>query len=353
MRYNSAMSFERRLLQWYEENKRSLPWREDSTPYHVYLSEIMLQQTQVNTVLPYYQRFITAYPTLQDLASAKEEEVLKLWEGLGYYSRGQNLLKASQIIVSDYQGKIPETKRELRALPGIGFYTANAILAIVYDQKEIAIDGNLLRIYSRLAEDEAILSSTKLNNKAIEYYQEKLNETSPSSFNQALMDLGELVCLPNGLPRCKECPLNKDCLAFKNNTMLSYPRKKDKKARNVEDKTVFLLCYQDKVAIRKRESQGLLGSLYEFLTFPASYTKGEAQRLLYKRGYKVNSIEPFGDATFAFSHLVWNMTGYLVMLDRPTNEEGLLFVTREELQKGYPFPSAYKSYLTRYLALKN
>jgi A/G-specific adenine glycosylase len=257
------MSLEKSLLDWYNANRRHMPWREDPTPYHVYLSEIMLQQTQVDTVTAYYLRFLEKFPTINKLSEASEEEVLKLWEGLGYYSRGRNLLRAARIVEKDFHGAIPSNKKDLLALPGVGTYTSKAVLSMAFHQKEIAVDGNLIRVYSRL-EEKKEANAEKMKSLCEAFLRKQLKNEDPSFFNQALMDLGELVCLPRGFPLCDQCPLRAFCKARTDGAMMDYPLSKKAKEKRNESLTVCVLTYQGKIAIRQRKAEGLLASLYEF-----------------------------------------------------------------------------------------
>ena len=213
------------LSTWYQENKRSLPWRVDKNPYHVWISEIMLQQTRIEAVIPYYQHFINNLPTIHDLACIEEDKLLKLWEGLGYYSRAKNLKKAAQIIESEYQGIFPKNYEEILKLPGIGEYTASAITSICFNQKEVTIDGNVLRVYTRFFNDNSNIDDVKVK-KEIRKHLMNLIPNDAGNFNQGMMELGETICLPKGLPKCQECPLNQACLAYKKKTYQTLPQKK-------------------------------------------------------------------------------------------------------------------------------
>jgi A/G-specific adenine glycosylase len=320
-----------------------MPWREDPTPYHVYLSEIMLQQTQVDTVRAYYLRFLKKFPTIQGLAAASEEEVLKLWEGLGYYSRGRNLHKAAIKIVSDFGGNIPSKKEDLLSLPGIGAYTSRAILAIGFHQKEIAVDGNLIRVFSRLSEtNEGNLEKMKAFCEA--FYKKELQEEDPSKFNQALMDLGEMVCLPHGEALCASCPLANYCKAHHDGLVKDYPPEKKAKEKRVEEKTILLFTREEKVALRKRPETGLLASLYEFPSFEGKLTKDQVVSHLKKEGFPVTSVEELGASNHVFSHLVWQMVGYRINLAEKIDQAGFVWATKKELSKTYPVPSAFLFY---------
>ncbi len=328
------------MLNWYHMNRRHMPWREDPTPYHVYLSEIMLQQTQVDTVTAYYLRFLTKFPTLKDLSETDEKEVLKLWEGLGYYSRGRNLLKSAKIIVKDFGGEIPSTKKDLLSLPGVGAYTSKAILSIAFHQKEIAVDGNLIRVYSRL---EKIKEShlEKMKSLCENYFLQKIKSADPSLFNQALMDLGELICLPRGLPLCGHCPLKRFCQAQKEGTMMDYPPSKKIKEKRNESLTVFVLIYQGKIAIRQRKSKGLLASLYEFPYAPGKISSEEVCKRLQQQGFVLKSLKPLGYTKHTFSHLIWEMQGFQVDLVKFPVASNFLWVDKKDIISTYPIPSAF------------
>jgi A/G-specific adenine glycosylase len=337
--YNHAMSREHDLIIWYEQNRRHIPWREDPLPYHVYLSEIMLQQTQVDTVRSYYERFLKAFPTITDLAKASEDQVLKLWEGLGYYSRGRNLHNAAEEIVAHFGGEVPMAKEDLLSLPGIGAYTARAIRAIGFHQKEIAVDGNLIRVYSRLAEDpESNLEAMKEHCES--FFLMELQDEDPSSFNQALMDLGEMVCLPKGEPLCDVCPFKANCLAHQHQSIAYYPAPKKAKEKREESWTVLLFVTGDEVAIQQRPSSGLLASLYQFPMLQGIRNKDE----LKKSKYAIQSCVDLGKATHTFSHLVWHLQGYRIEVQEPFKEAGLLWVKIADLKKRYSIPSAFAYY---------
>lgn len=334
------MSFEHDLIVWYTENRRHMPWREDPLPYHVYLSEIMLQQTQVDTVRSYYERFLKRFPTLRDLSQGSEEDVLKLWEGLGYYSRGRNLHKSALKIVDSFGGEVPSRKEDLLSLPGVGEYTSRAIRSIAFHQKEIAVDGNLIRVYSRLQEDkDDNLESIK---KACEaYFLGKLNQEDPSSFNQALMDLGETVCLPKALPLCEKCPLRAYCQSQKDGTMLDYPSSKKAKEKKREEWTVLVVTRADEIALIKRPEQGLLASLYQFPMLEGKLSQSEVSSRLASLGLAVTSIEDIGQKEHVFSHLIWDLQGYRIFLKEKPKSSLWLWAKKKDLKENYPLPSAF------------
>ncbi len=331
------------LLSWYEESRRVLPWRQEPTPYHVWLSEIMLQQTRIEAVKPYYARFLAACPTIKSLAEAPEEKVLKLWEGLGYYSRAKNLHKAAKEVWERFDGNLPGNPEQLAKLPGIGEYTQKAILAIAFQKPYIAVDGNLLRVYARLNAKRFSAIDQSLKKEAESFFQKAFPLHRPGDYNQALMDLGEIVCLPNGVPLCEECPCKGFCLAHRNGDEASYPGERAKKAKKSGDIDVFLLKKDNRYAIRKRGENGLLAGLYEFPNHQGRTKKAKRKALLEEIGLKVVSETPVGEATHVFTHLIWHMKGYLIEVEG--DGEGLLFLTPEEIKERYSIPSAFSYYL--------
>ena len=251
------------IVKWYQEQEKTLPWKQDKEPYHIWVSEIMLQQTRIEAVKKYYTRFMKELPTIHDLANVPEEKLLKLWEGLGYYSRARNLKKAAIQIEQEYNGKLPTSYAELLKLSGIGEYTAGAIASISFKEKVPAVDGNVLRVVSRvLASKENVLlpeTKRKITKKLLEIMPDE-----PGDFNEGLMELGEKICLPNTVPLCETCPIQEFCIANKENLTNEIPVRVKKQKRKIENKTVFILKYKNEIAIRKREKPGILANLYEF-----------------------------------------------------------------------------------------
>lgn len=251
------------IVKWYQKQEKTLPWKQDKEPYHIWVSEIMLQQTRIEAVKKYYTRFMKELPTIQDLAVVPEEKLLKLWEGLGYYSRAKNLKKSAIQIQENNHGKMPTSYVELLKLPGIGEYTAGAIASISYDEKVPAVDGNVLRVVSRVlaSKEDVLLPETKkkITNKLLEIMPDEAGD-----FNEGLMELGEKVCLPNTVPLCATCPIQEFCMANKENLTNEIPVRVKKQKRKIENKTVFILKYKNEIAIRKREKTGILANLYEF-----------------------------------------------------------------------------------------
>ena len=251
------------IVKWYQKQEKTLPWKQDKEPYHIWVSEIMLQQTRIEAVKKYYTRFMKELPTIQDLAVVPEEKLLKLWEGLGYYSRAKNLKKSAIQIQENNHGKMPTSYVELLKLPGIGEYTAGAIASISYNEKVPAVDGNVLRVVSRVlaSKEDVLLPETKkkITNKLLEIMPDEAGD-----FNEGLMELGEKVCLPNTVPLCATCPIQEFCMANKENLTNEIPVRAKKQKRKIENKTVFILKYKNEIAIRKREKTGILANLYEF-----------------------------------------------------------------------------------------
>jgi A/G-specific adenine glycosylase len=298
------------LLDWFDLNARILTWREEPTPYHVWVSEIMLQQTRVEAVKRYYERFLDALPTIKDLANATEDELLKLWEGLGYYSRVRNLQKAAIIIENEYGGELPDTYEELLKLPGIGTYTAGAIASMAFGIPIAAVDGNVFRIAKRLAGsfDDITKGSVKKEMEVI--FTSITPKERAGAFNQSLMDFGATVCIPNGKPLCGQCPLSHLCLAFKRDQQMMIPVKPAKKARRVEEKTVLLIEYQKRYVIHKREAKGLLSGMWEIPNIEGFHSIDYLED-----NYKLNRIAEvtrIGEYKHIFSHVEWSMVGYLI-----------------------------------------
>ena len=251
------------IVKWYQEQEKILPWKQDKEPYHIWISEIMLQQTRIEAVKKYYTRFMKELPTIQHLAKVSDEKLLKLWEGLGYYNRARNLKKAAIQIEENYKGQMPTSYAELLNLSGIGEYTAGAIASIRYQEKVPAVDGNVLRVGSRVlaSKDDVLLPETKkrITKKLLEIMPDESGD-----FNEGLMELGEKICLPNTIPLCEKCPIQQFCIANKEKLTNEIPVRIKKQKRKVEKRTVFIVKYKDEIAIRKREKTGILANLYEF-----------------------------------------------------------------------------------------
>lgn len=334
------------LLEWYHINRRMLPWREDKNPYHVWLSEIMLQQTRIEAVKEYYARFLAELPTVKELAEVEEEKLLKLWEGLGYYNRARNLKKAAQRILEDYQGKMPNKYEEIITLAGIGEYTAGAIASICFNEKVLAIDGNVLRVISRIlaSKKDILLPNTK---KEIAEKLEKIIPKEAGNFNEALMELGETICLPNGKPLCETCPLKAYCIAREKQLTEEIPVREKKTKRKIEERAVFILQQEEKVALQKREEKGLLAGMYQFPNELGKKTKKEIKEILKKWNLEAKEIQKVGEAVHIFSHIEWHMTGYCIQVKQ--ENEMFQWITKEQLKKEFAIPTAFSKWRKIYL----
>lgn len=338
------------LLAWYDKGRRILPWREEPTPYHVWLSEIMLQQTRVEAVKPYYDRFLQALPDIGSLAAVEEERLLKLWEGLGYYNRARNLKRAAEILVSEYDGEMPDDYERIAALPGIGSYTAGAVSSIAFGRPYPAVDGNVLRILSRLRADDRDILNAKVKRAVEEELLDVMPKDRPGDFNQALMELGAMVCIPNGAPKCGECPWRELCLARAQGRMGEFPKKAKKKPRSIEKKTVLVIQDAERVALHKRPGKGLLAGMYEFPSLEGHCEEAEVSAYLKEIGLLPIRIRRLPAAKHVFTHREWHMTGYLIRVDElavkePGEElQGFVFVEPEQTRTSYPIPSAFAAY---------
>ncbi len=333
------------LLTWYDSGRRILPWREDPTPYHVWLSEIMLQQTRVEAVKPYYDRFICRLPDIESLASVEEEELLKLWEGLGYYNRARNLKKSAIQISTEYGGKMPEDYDKLMELTGVGSYTAGAIASIAFGKPVPAVDGNVLRILSRLRADDRDIMDAKVKKAIEEELRAVIPKERPGDFNQALMELGATVCVPNGSPKCGQCPWKEICQAKRQGNASEYPKKRAKKARSIEKKTVLLIQYEQRIALNKRPSEGLLAGMYEFPSIEGHQEEKKVIAYLKRLGVMPLRIRRLEPAKHIFTHKEWHMTGYYIRVDDLTGMGEYVFVDPAEIKNKYPVPSAYAAYM--------
>lgn len=333
------------LLSWYQDNRRILPWRKDKDPYHVWISEIMLQQTRIEAVISYYERFIERIPDIFTLANISEDELLKLWEGLGYYSRARNLKKAAMMIMNDFGGVFPSIYEEILKLPGIGEYTASAIASICFGAKTPTIDGNVLRVYTRMLEDErnVDLSRTK---KQIREEIEKIMPKDTGNFNEAFMELGEVVCLPSGKPKCEVCPLKEKCCAYKHQSWSKFPVKTLKQDKKEYFYTVFLLCYQDKVVIRKR-TDGLLKNLWEFPSVLGKMSLKEIKTLLKTQNIAFKSVHKSVSHKHVFSHQIWYMQAYVITLTK--YEPSFCWASGMKLCEKYAIPGAFQPFLKAFL----
>ena len=336
------------LLAWYQQNKRDLPWRHTSDPYRIWISEIMLQQTRVEAVKPYYARFLETCPDVKALADLPEEQLMKLWEGLGYYSRARNLQKAARVVVAQYGGIMPRTYEELLSLPGIGEYTAGAIASIAYGVRVPAVDGNVLRVLARVSanREDITLPETK------KYFRTSLVSVVPAQagdFTQSLIELGAVVCAPNREPHCQACPLSNCCAAYAQGMTQHIPVRSAQKPRREEKKTVFLIRDGDRTALRKRPPKGLLSGLYELPNIEGHLTEAEALHYLRSVGFEPIRIQKIENAKHVFTHIEWHMIAYDVRItpefDGLHGQSGMLLVPNGELHQNYAIPSAFGAYI--------
>lgn len=337
------------LIRWYRENRRDLPWRQQPSPYHVWVSEIMLQQTRVEAVKPYYQRFLAALPAVKDLAEVPEDQLLKLWEGLGYYNRVRNMQKAARQVMADYGGEFPVTYEGIRSLAGIGSYTAGAIASFAYGLPKPAVDGNVLRVIMRLTGDDSDIMKQSTKKQVEEKLEPVIPADAASDFNQGLIELGALVCVPNGQPKCEACPLAGMCRARMEGRIEELPVKTRAKERRIEKRTILVFRDGEKTAIGKRPDKGLLAGMYELPNYPGHMSRKEVAAYSKEIGLMPVRIKKLPEAKHIFSHVEWHMTGYEVRVDEleKTNEKGFLFIHPEEIQERYPIPAAFGSYLPR------
>ena len=330
------------LLPWYEQNCRQLPWRENRDPYRIWVSEIMLQQTRVEAVKGYYARFLVACPDVQSLASASDEQLHKLWEGLGYYSRVRNLKKAAQVIVEEYHGQFPEDYDKILTLPGIGEYTAGAICSIAWDLPTPAVDGNVLRVISRLTDDSTPIDDPKYK-KSVRERLAAIYPDRAGDFTQALMELGATLCGPNRKPQCDLCPCAEFCLGNQRGTAEKLPVKSPKKKRRTEDMTVFVLCCDGKYALRKRGDTGLLAGLWEFPHCPGRLETTTAISKVEEFGLKPKEIQKIVEKNHIFTHIEWVMRG--VYVEVLGENEAFTWLSQEEIQTQAALPTAFRQFI--------
>jgi A/G-specific adenine glycosylase len=345
MTQDRKIRFQNQLLNWYDEHARTLPWRDFPTPYRVWISEIMLQQTRVDTVKPYFKKFTQEVPTIEALANIAEDDLLKLWQGLGYYSRGLNLKKAAQLILEKFQGEVPKNIHDLKQLPGIGDYSAGAIASIAYGERASAVDGNVLRVMARITSNTGDILDPKVKKMIKETVEVLLPENRVGDFNQGLMELGATVCIPNGKPHCSNCPLANLCEAYQTGTVEIIPLKTPKKKRKIEKKTIFLLGFEDQIGIQRRKSEGLLPNLWEFPNEESHLTLQECEKHLKKWNMSIQEILPLPKSKHIFTHIEWDMIGYQVFLSSKGEELGITWTTPFDIKEKYAIPTAFKTYL--------
>jgi A/G-specific adenine glycosylase len=327
------------LLPWFDEHKRDLPWRQNKEPYHVWLSEIMLQQTRVEAVRGYYTRFLSALPTIDSLAACDDDSLHKLWEGLGYYSRVRNLKKAAQILVSQYDGEFPRSHAEILALPGIGDYTAGAICSIAFDLPTPAVDGNVLRVCSRLLDDPSPIDMPATK-KRITAALAAVYPPEAGDFTQALMELGATLCGPNRKPDCEHCPCRDFCLGFRNGTAQQLPVKAPKKEKRQEDRTVFIFRCDDLYALEKRPEKGLLAGLWQFPNVTGKLTAEDSLSEAQKRGLHPRELLRQVERKHIFTHIQWNMTGIYMDVAEPGGP--FHWFTADQINTQAALPTAFR-----------
>lgn len=332
------------LLPWYHTNRRDLPWREDRQPYHIWLSEIMLQQTRVEAVKGYYTRFLKVLPDIASLANCEDGLLHKLWEGLGYYSRVRNLKKAAQTIMERHGGIFPETYTDILALPGIGEYTAGAICSIAFNQPTPAVDGNVLRVLSRLTNDPSPIDLPETKRRITRLLAD-IYPTEAGDFTQALMELGATVCGPNRKPDCEKCPCRILCLGFQCGSAESLPVKSPKKERRQEDRTVFILSCDGSFALEKRPAQGLLAGLWQFPNVPGHLDTQQALDAVSDMGLHPREILREVEKKHIFTHIQWNMKGIYLEVSQPSGT--FQWHTEEEINTQAALPTAFRQFWER------
>lgn len=329
------------LLPWYQRVRRELPWRKDQEPYHIWLSEIMLQQTRVEAVKGYYERFLRVVPDVESLAVAEDDLLHKLWEGLGYYSRVRNLKKAAQVIMERHGGAFPTKYEDVLVLPGIGEYTAGAICSIAFHQKKAAVDGNVLRVVARLTADDTPIDTPAFK-KSVKAELERVYPDAAGDFIQALMELGATVCGPNRMPRCGECPCKEFCRAYADGNPECYPVKEAKKSRKIEEMTVFVLSCADAYALEKRPDQGLLAGLWQFPNVAGKLELQAVMDYLTGRGVAVRDVYRIAEKKHVFTHIEWKMTGFY--LETRDKSSDYIWMSKEQIQEKAALPTAFRQF---------
>ena len=337
-------AFGQRLLPWFYQAARDLPWRHTDDPYAIWVSEIMLQQTRVAAVLGYYDRFLAAFPTVEALAEAPEERLMKLWEGLGYYSRARNLQRCAKMVSGELGGRFPETYEGLLKLPGVGDYTAAAVASAAFGQRCPAVDGNVYRVLTRLTDCPDSIGDTAVKRRIRDWAESAMPQDKRGIrlYNQATMDLGATVCIPVGAPRCDVCPMADVCLARLRGTAENRPVKAPKKPRKVEERTVFVLLRGEETALRKRGARGLLAGLWEFPNVPGRLSAQEALALAERCGCRPLALEREARRTHIFTHITWDMTGYYLRCAAAGGD--FHWAAPEELDRALSLPTAFRQF---------
>ncbi|MGX9135974.1 A/G-specific adenine glycosylase [Rummeliibacillus sp. JY-2-4R] len=350
MYYQYKKQFQQALVEWFQQEKRELPWRKTKDPYKIWVSEVMLQQTRVDTVIPYYNRFMEEFPTPQVLAEAEEEKLLKQWEGLGYYSRARNLQAGVREVVENYGGIVPDNRPEISKLKGIGPYTAGAILSIAYNKAEHAVDGNVMRVLSRVLLIDADIALPKTKKIFEQAVMELIDVNHPSEFNQGLMELGALVCTPTS-PKCLLCPVREYCTAFNEGNPEELPVKTKKvKTKNLYYDVFVVRNEEGKFLLEKRPETGLLANMWQFPMYEQNSNAEHTNESLLSANYNVALInrEKLFSFKHIFSHLVWHMDSYMIGVDQLGEApENSAWFSKEEMQKlpmPVPMQKVWKQY---------
>jgi A/G-specific adenine glycosylase len=356
---NLITLFQTQLLTWYDQNHRKLPWRETKDPYAIWVSEVMLQQTQVKTVIPYYLKFLNRFPTIQDLADSDLQRVLKAWEGLGYYGRARNMHKAAHTIVQAHHGTFPDTWEQIHALPGIGDYIAAAVLSIVFNSPYAVVDGNVKRVLSRFLKIDTPVNKAAAGKAFKKHADGLLYTPDPGKYNQALMELGALVCTPTA-PLCSTCPIQAGCKAFQSSSVETYPKRVKAKQTPLYHIAIGVVLKYNKVLITKRRDDGLLGGLWEF---PGGKIKqGETpetaciREIKEETGLQVAGLEYLTQVKHAYTHFkiivdvfICNNASGTLVLDGPVDHQ---WITLEKIDD-YPFPKANHKFIPRLREVMN
>ncbi len=335
------------LIHWFRANARPLPWRQDPTPYHIWVSEIMLQQTRSEAVIPYYQRFLQALPTIAHLAAAPEDLLLKLWEGLGYYNRVRNLQKAAIVVMERYGGQLPGDYEALLSLPGIGEYTAGAIGSMAFGLPVPAVDGNVLRVMARLlcCEDDVLQPAVK--RRFTDWIRQLMPADQPGAFNQGLMELGERICLPNTTPKCDLCPMAEVCFGHREGKAAELPVRSPKKERRIQQKTVILYTTKEaepRVLLRRRPGKGLLAGLWELPHIEGHQPAEAAWAFLQQLGARPGEGYPLEPGRHVFTHIEWHMIGYRFAGEPFLPPEKYRLVSLAGLSEEYAVPTAFRPF---------
>lgn len=331
------------LLSWYHKNARKLPWRESLDPYRIWVSEIMLQQTRVETVIPYYIRFLKAFPTVEALAGADEEKLMKHWQGLGYYSRARNMRKAAKVVAEEMNGRLPQDVEGLKKLPGIGEYTAGAIASIAYGAVVPAVDGNVYRVLSRLLASHEDIGLAETQKALYKVAGKLVPQKESGAYNQAVMDLGAEICVPK-TPKCLLCPLTRWCQGYGQGIADQLPVKAVAQKRKQEERTVFFIHCGGLILLNKRPDKGLLAGMWEYPNIPGIFTNDAAEKYWTGQGLAVQSMKALPKAKHIFTHMEWRMQGFWIEAGNTDVFPGGRWVSLDELRENYAIPSAFKAY---------